>query len=256
MSVEELLDLPQTLDEEKCVASDDADNVCCQYTQMNKNTVDAKCQLKPSEFVHFFNFEGKGKRVMFMGNSITLHGVKPDIGWFHEWGMAASAAENDYVHRLMSSVREKDPDAAFCICQISEWERQYKSGKDVYHLYDNARDFNADIMVMRAVENCPGDDFDKRVFKQELKNLLEYLNPTGKAKIILTTGFWHHPGDVGIGEMAKEMNLPLVRLGDLGEMEEMMAIGLFEHSGVAIHPGDLGMKEIANRIFESLKEYL
>ena len=114
----------------------------------------------------------------------------------------------------------------------------------------------ADIIVMRFVENCPKNDFDKLIFKKETVDLLQYLNPSKNAKIILTTGFWRHPADDGIVEIAEELNLPLVKLGDLGEKDEMKAIGLFEHSGVANHPGDLGMKEIADRIFEILKYYL
>lgn len=226
------------------------------YRQLQKNTVTAACQLKDSDNIRFINLQGKGKRVLFAGNSITLHGKKADIGWHGEWGMAASSIENDYVHLLMSEIRKKDPDSAFCICQVAEWERQYKNGESLYHLFENARSFNADIIVMRFVENCPSDNFDKQVFKMETENFLNYLNPSNTAKIILTTGFWHHPADVGIVELAKESCLPLVKLGDLGEMEEMKAIGLFEHSGVANHPGDLGMKNIANRIFEVLKNYL
>lgn len=226
------------------------------YIQMDKNTVSAAQQLKQIGPVSFLNPNGKGKRVMFVGNSITLHSKKADIGWYGDWGMAASSKENDYVHLLMSAICEKDPDCTFCICQVAEWEQQYKKGKSLHNMFENARDFNANIIVMRFVENCPNHDFDKQVFKTETGALLKYLNPSKNAKIILTTGFWRHPADAAIAELAEELNLPLVKLGDLGEKEEMKAIGLFEHSGVANHPGDLGMKNIADRIFEILKNYL
>ena len=47
---------------------------------MEKNTVTAENQLKQSQFVTYINHNGKGKRIMILGNSITLHGVKEDIG--------------------------------------------------------------------------------------------------------------------------------------------------------------------------------
>lgn len=94
------------------------------------------------------------------------------------------------------------------------------------------------------------------MFQKSLNDLLVYLNPSGRAKVILTTGFWHHPGDGAISELAKEQDIPLVILGDLGEQEDMKAIGLFEHEAVANHPGDLGMEKIAERIYEALKQYL
>ena len=50
--------------------------------------------------------------------------------------------------------------------------------------------------------------------------------------------------------------MPIVELGDLGEMDEMKAIDLFEHHGVANHPGDKGMAEIADRIFDKLKNLI
>jgi len=215
-----------------------------------------KKQLQETEVVRFENVYGNGIRILFAGNSITLHGVLTEIGWNVEWGMAASAKEKDYVHRIMSAVRKEQPDAAFCICQVAEWECKYQNGALTNALYEQARNFEADVIVMRFIENCPAKEFDKTVFKNELGKLLDYLNGTGKAKIIMTTGFWRHPGDEAIVEYAKEKNLPLVELGDLGDDDAMKALGLFEHNGIANHPGDLGMEKIAERIFEVIKRYL
>lgn len=226
------------------------------FAQLKKNTVDAQNQLQESEYVQFLHMNKTGLRVLFMGNSITLHGPKPEIGWHGAWGMAASCREKDYVHRLMASIGEKNDNCAFCICQVAEWEKRYKEGSKLHHLFQNARDFGADVIVVKFLENCPYDGFDAEVFKRELDALLSYLNPMGKAKIILSTAFWRHPGDQAMAEYAREKALPLVVMGDLGEDDSMKAIGLFAHKGVAIHPGDLGMQHIADRLFAAIEKEL
>jgi len=220
------------------------------YAALSKNTVDAKNQLKASDYVFLENPNGKGKRILFAGNSMTLHGIREEIGWHGLWGMAASAREKDYVHIIMQKIRETDPDAAFCICQVSEWECNYKNGSETLDSYEAARAFKADCIIMRFVENCKKAEFDPVLFKNEMGKLLDYLNPSGKAKTIMTTGFWRHPGDDAIRAYAKENHLPLAELGDLGEDERMKAIGLFAHSGVANHPGDLGMEMMAKLILD------
>ena len=72
------------------------------------------------------------------------------------------------------------------------------------------------------------------------------------AELIVTTGFWKHPADECIRAFASNLGIPAVELSALGELREMKAIGLFEHSGVANHPGDTGMQAIADRIMEKL----
>ena len=59
-----------------------------------------------------------------------------------------------------------------------------------------------------------------------------------------------------IVKYAKDKGCPCITLGDPGEREEMKAIGLFDHKGVANHPGDLGMAHIAERIRKVLETYL
>ena len=220
------------------------------YSEIRKNTVEAKNQLSENEYVSFSLSDQSGLKVLFLGNSMTRHGVKIDIGWYHDHGMAASEKEKDYVHILMKKIRQMHPHASFCVCQGSEWERNYTDGQKIFCQFDSARAFGADIIVMRLIENCPVRGFDGDTFKKELWALLDYLNPSGKAKVILTTGFWRHPGDAFIRELARERKLSLAELGELGDRDDMKALGLFLHKGVANHPGDRGMEAIAERIFE------
>ena len=224
------------------------------YENLDKNTVDSKNQLGNAKYVRFSCEEKDGLKILFAGNSITLHSIKEDIGWFNECGMAASCPENDYVHKTVKILSQNHPQINHCIVQVAEWERRYKEGSSVLGLYENARDFDADIIVMRCGENCPKDDFDSKIFKQEFDKLLNFFNPNKTAKVILTTCFWHHPADESIIEYGKEKNLPVMPLGDLGDMDKMKATGLFWHGGVAHHPGDLGMQNIAERIANSVLE--
>lgn len=218
------------------------------YLQMEKNDVSAEGQLAENERVKFDCLENNGARVLFVGNSITLHGINEGIGWSRECGMAASLRELDYVHRLERTVLAEHPTAAFGICQVADWERQYKEGEKTLPLYREARRFGADVIVLRMVENCPGKNVDPVRFREALAELVAYLDAKGKAKVIVTTGFWRHPLDDALRAFAAERGYPTVELGDLGEDDAMKAIGLFEHKGVANHPGDLGMEQIAARI--------
>jgi len=225
------------------------------YSQMKENTVKADGQLKPSGAVRYEK-EGAGKRILFVGNSITLHGYKPEIGWHGEWGMAASAKEKDYVHLVMKKVLEKAPDAAFGICQVSAWESHYTEGESQLPRFEAARAFGADIIILRFIENCPKDNFHKEAFLKEARKLVAFLDKEKKARFLVTTGFWRHPGDDTLREFGKELGAPIAELGDLGEDPKMKALGLFEHRGVSVHPGDLGMEKISQRIFEKLEPLL
>ena len=223
--------------------------------QIDKNTVAADNQLEESKKISFEE-DGNGIRVLFVGNSITRHAPKESIGWHHDWGMAASEKENDYVHVVKEEILKIAPNAAFCICQAADWEKNYRNGENELVKFVKARGFNADIIVMRLIENCEQKEFDAEIFEKEYYKLVEFFNKKQTAKIIISSSFWKRVGDDTLESIAEKHNMDFVYLGDLGEDANMRADGLFEHEGVAAHPGDAGMHTIAMRLFEKIKKYL
>ena len=66
--------------------------------------------------------------------------------------------------------------------------------------------------------------------------------------------FWpNERKDAIFQRAAQALNADFVPLSDLGSRADMMAVGLFGHKGVAAHPGDAGMREIARRIAERVR---
>ena len=118
-----------------------------------KNDVPASGQLKDGDSVSFNLKEGADLKITFLGNSITRHGVAENLGWRGDWGMAASARQYDYVHRLVSLFEESGKRVSYCIANLSEWER---SGNEALFetRYASALNFNADLVIVRLGENA------------------------------------------------------------------------------------------------------
>ena len=74
----------------------------CKISDAEKN----QSSLMNAASIEKVNVNTGGVKVVFIGNSITLHGKLPEIGWYNEWGMAASAAEKDYVHLVTAAIEK------------------------------------------------------------------------------------------------------------------------------------------------------
>ncbi len=215
-----------------------------------ENTVAAEKQLRGGPY-----FPGRVDacpRILFVGNSITLHGRKPEIGWNVEWGMAASAKENDYVHRTMAGVQKAYPNADFAIVQQATWERNFWTGDAPLLPTAEARDWKPHVVIIRLGENTPPELLKNGDYAEALVSLARFYGGD-TAEYLVTDEFWPNEAkDDALRRAAETLNAAFVRISDLGEMAEMKAYGLFEHSGVAAHPGDRGMQAIADRILEKL----
>ncbi len=218
---------------------------------IDKNTVKAENQVSVNCRIYD---AGEGSvRVLFMGNSITLHENAPHIGWCADWGMAASERESDYVHLTVDSLTELYGDVSYCITNIAEWERGYFDDENIKK-FEPSREFSPDIVVFRFGENLKFDAFSDEPLYEHLLNFVRYYSASA-SRVIITDLFWEHEEACKVFRaVAEEIGADFVHLSDLGDDDENKAIGLFWHEGVALHPGDLGMRRIADRILECFAE--
>ncbi|MCL2813885.1 MAG: hypothetical protein FWD23_04735 [Oscillospiraceae bacterium] len=200
-----------------------------------------------------------GTKILILGNSITLHGPKAEIGWNKCCGMAASDPENDYVHLLYKKIAEAGYKANFLVSQAAVWERGFWK-KETLSDFDYARDYRPDIIIFRLGENILPENCGVYNLAAAISDFIGYLSNLsgcGKTKTLLTTCFWkHEKADKSIREYAACTACPVVELGDLGSDDSMKALGLYEHGVVAGHPGDKGMEMISERIWKGLENFI
>ena len=223
---------------------------------IEQNTVSSKNQLLPSATAKHYDLPDAKLKIAIAGNSITCHGILPSIGWHNEWGMAASSEDKDFFHLVMNDFRKKYPDTSFLRIQASAWEREFwKEPEEYAPQIKELHDYDADIIVLRLSENCSAEECKNHDFAKGFMTLCDYLSRGGKSKLLITDSFWYSPWTAeGVEKAAQKYCGTVLKLSDLGERDEMKALGLFEHAGVAGHPGDVGMRAIADRILERLFE--
>ncbi len=220
--------------------------------ELTQNTVDASAQLKVSEFVTIKKSNDADLKVLFIGNSITKHGVKEEIGWFVDWGMAASCEENDFVHVAVRLLEEKYGKVDYCIAQGATWEQKFTEPFKRED-YTKAKEFDADLIVLRIGENIPPELLTAVDPVAKFKELIEYFKGTSCKQVIVTDNFWRWDDlAVYVKQLCENEGYTFCTISDIFEDKSTMALGQFWHEGVALHPNDKGMEMIAKRIVEKV----
>lgn len=197
-------------------------------------------------------------KVLFLGNSITLHGPAANIGWHGNWGMAASAQELDYVHLLMARIQKDSGGKPEIMVQnIADFERTHAS-YDLQEGLKDALEFKADLIIIAIGENVPGLDTPELQagYRTAFDNLLAALRQQDNPTILVRGTFWTDATKNEIMAAASQHAGAIhVDLNGLDKDEKNFARAerAFEHAGVAAHPGDAGMLAIADAIWQQLK---
>lgn len=216
-----------------------------------QNTVRADRQLRGNPRITYFG--QKGIKVLIVGNSITRHPPASEIGWENDCGMAASSPEKDYVHLLYKKLN-KNASYCFLVMQMADFEQSFQqkgaNEEDIRRIHE----FSPEIIVGRLSENVSSQNCANNAWFNEYGRLLKACG-NAESKYIITTGFWKSDEvDKQTRCLAAENDWKLVELGDLGEDSAMQAGKKFWHAGVSVHPGDAGMRIIAERIYQAVLE--
>jgi hypothetical protein len=197
------------------------------------------------------------RRILFLGNSITLHGPKADIGWTGNWGMAASSKEKDYVHLVASALaRHTGATPQIEVSNIADFERNYAT-YDVDGQMKELFAFDPDLVVLAIGENVPplASETAKAEFKAGVVSILRCAMAKRHPLVVVRSSFWADAAkDEVLRQACQEADAIFVNAGPLGReaANAARAERSFTHDGVAGHPGDRGMKALADAIVQAV----
>jgi hypothetical protein len=219
----------------------------CTKFRISMFPVTAEPQVKPSAI----------RRILFLGNSITLHGPKAEIGWTGNWGMAASSEDKDYVHLVTSALAEHTGSRPqIMVRNMADFERNYATYDADLQMKDLFA-FDPDLVVLAVGENVPalGSEDAKAQFKTGVMNILRCALAKRHPLLVVRSCFWADAAkDQVLSQACQEAGGIFVNAGPLGRDAANAARSerSFTHDGVAGHPGDKGMKALADAIVQSV----
>ena len=212
-----------------------------------ENIVPATNQNSASNYL--YNNPSSKVRILFVGNSITKHGPKPDIGWERDCGMAASSVDCDYVHLIVKKIMEKyDPNVSYGIAQVAHYEQNFFESTPADR-YEKAKQFDANLLICFYGANVP-KTYDtatdpKKTFGQAYEDMRNYL-AAPQAEVYHSMGFYIRPVlEAEKLAVAEKYGETYIDISDIRALPETH--GMFNH------PNDLGMQMIADRFFEAIE---
>ena len=208
------------------------------------------------------------RKAIIMGNSLVL-------GMFGAFGMCASSYDKDYFNYVTKEIKKYNPDCEFVRMHgsgleqspgdegYSKWmyeEPNPGTGKPTYLSFTP----DTDLIIIQLTDNVNTDekvvDFDARIDK--FLDTVRAMCP--KARIIWVHGWYNELRTVEtLKRVCAERDITRISIKDLCTVQNQAREQKYatKPNGEVIetperymtHPGDIGMKKIADRIIGALK---
>lgn len=215
-------------------------------------------------------------RYYAIGHSYLKHG--PFVGWQTSgfWGMAASAPECDYFHKLQDGLTEAfdckveaiaENQAAFeRLCTEDATEEKYTSSAEYAHMRDVLEGFKPNLITLYiGGGNTPAkDDASLTLFFKVLYGLVsDHKRPEAVVICIglrpnihrisqsVADGYGFISVDASFLHEPRSRDNPYYAFRDYPEYDERAALGAVEFR---THPNDLGHAAIAEAILSASKD--
>ena len=196
-------------------------------------------------------------KLLVLGNSVALHGPAPQIGWTGNWGMAASSRDRDFAHVLHSQVcKATQGEPQLLVLNLADFERK-QTEFDFEQGLKEPIAFEADVVIVGVGANAPALETPeaKQRYRASFEQLLSRVKQTDSTTLLVRGEFWPDPAKEQImREVCEKVGGTYVPLKDLNKDPANLgsADQKFEHAGVAGHPGDRGMKLIADELWKAI----
>ncbi|MBS1370398.1 MAG: SGNH/GDSL hydrolase family protein [Lentisphaeria bacterium] len=183
------------------------------------------------------------REMLVIGDALTACAPNPALGWPHDWGMAATARENDFAHRLHTALREASPELKLATDSIMYHDEM----TGWIHLVP----CSADLVVIQLGENYKGGiapDEYAEAYGQMIDELRE-----GNPKTVVCLGPWKNVQlEPVIAKAAAAHGAKFVSLREIyaDPASHAASEGVFPKIGDM--PGDRGMQKIAEAVLKSL----
>lgn len=227
-----------------------------------RSQLDPVVSLRPSGAANAY-------RILYVGDSITLHGtsvaVQKKLKWKHVAGMAASAGELDYAHLLAGRIAAVLPTRTVEI----RYHTLGGSGSAAQRLSAVAQVLPvAPHLVVVQLGEHEKEAAGPEAFRTSYRGLLAAFDQLTPRPLVVCTGVWNPYGkgtrtayqgwpatlDRIMGEVCAERGIPFVPV--MRYALDPACSGSGESSGVQWHPNDQGHRGYADALFTAISPIL
>jgi hypothetical protein len=195
----------------------------------------------------------QAESILFVGNSITYHPSSRSIGWDGDWGMAATSRQSDYVNLTVAKVNESSRSIViFHSINVSAFERD-PSSDNLMEVSKRIEVSGADRVVIFLGDNVKPDAIAWAQFLVGYESIVVQTRKSGRRVVCVSLWWPSVARNRELERICKRSGGVFAMLPAGVQSPDARASG-HANKGVASHPGDVGMRLIANAVSAALEQ--